>query len=248
MTEQLLATEVRLAAPLALRERRKLRGWKDAVYYLELEGGRMMVLRFVDDDQALDVFYFDKDTCQTNAPSIGQHTLALTRGKTLSLNGVEPWQARTSYPKIEAVFACSRELQTADEVRELRVAPKVVTFNLTSYDELAEVTLSDAPDGTWFYGVIKDRVFQFTRVHDFRGPHIKVEEMLADEAKPPRVMFLDEGYSASRKRNSRRKDATGKTMAPIGPFDRLFSSDKPMSADEVKSHLHIAGRHQARPR
>lgn len=247
VTEQLLVKEVYLAAPLALRERRKLRGWESAVYYLQLRGGRMMVLRPVDDGRALGVFHFDKDTCQANTPSISRFALALTKGKTLALNGVEPWPARTNYPEIEAVFACSRELQTVAEVEGLRAAPKVITFNLMTYDELTEVTLINAPKDTYFYATIRGQVFQCRIGRDPGSWFIRLEEMFVDETKPPRAMLLDQGLGPSKHRVSRRQSVGAKSKGSIGPFDRIFSSDKPMTANEIRAHFHIPGRHQARP-
>lgn len=247
MTEKLLTQEVNLAAPLALRERRKRKGWSDAVYYLQLKGGRMMVLRPVDDGQALGVFHFDKDTCQANTPSISQFIMALTKGKTLSLMGVEPWPARTNYPEIEAVFACSRELQTAAEVKQLTASKEPDKPILTMYDELTEFDIHEAPDGTHFYATRNGQVFECSLDESAGYTRFKLAELRV--GKPPaRVMYLDQTSGPSKVRMSRRQNEGATWRGSIGPFDHVFSSVGPMDPNAIREHLKLPGRHQSRHR
>lgn len=244
MTEQPTTKVVDIASPLGLIERRKRRGWSNAVYYLLLEGGNLVLLRP----------FGEEERWSLQALAVGAGGTITTKPLGLVVRTVS---VRTSYAQLSgdrtatgisgvcAVIASTREASDNDEVQALIAlgtdfaerAPVIVAHT--------EVTADLVHSGGHIYVTVRGLVYECRPVsYGVMG----LSELRVSEKDGVTIRILEELPSVLRPSHWAYDVPSGskQTWTKVGPFDHIIRSSREMTATEIRERLGLPGRNGQR--
>lgn len=110
--------------------------------------------------------------------------------------------------------------------------------------EYTLLTAKDLKQRGFFYVTVRGQVFSYT-LDQSTGLGV-LEELIESKKAPRKAVYLTRHPSTLAVSPARGHD--GNRRPPKGPFEHIIHSDAEMTANEVRTLLGLAGRHQTQPR